>query len=278
MGRLPLDELILVKLGGSVITDKRRASTPRIEVMARLAREISAAKKERPGLQLVLGHGSGSFGHIVGARYHIQQGIDAGAGIEQWRGYAETAAAAARLNRIVADTLLQAGVPVVSIQPSASARCRAGKLLSLETWAVQRALQHRLVPLLYGDVAFDQAQGCAIISTETVFAYLARQLYPARIVMVGQVAGVFDQDPLRCPHARIIERITPNTIDDIQIKLGGSHGIDVTGGMLTKVRAMLSLVVDGHTQRVHLISGLTEGALRRTLVDAQTVEGTVIEL
>jgi isopentenyl phosphate kinase len=61
------------------------------------------------------------------------------------------------------------------------------------------------------------------------------------------------------------------------MELGGSFGVDVTGGMLAKVREMISLVSEGQTERVYLISGWREGALERVLLDAGVEEGTLIE-
>jgi isopentenyl phosphate kinase len=269
-----LRELVFVKLGGSIITDKLQAATPRLEVIERLAKEIRAAQSERPELRILLGHGSGSFGHVVSEKYRVHRGI---ATDQSWWGYAETGAAAARLNRIVTDTCLATGISVVSVQPSASARCRRGELVSMEVYPIRQALRRDLVPLVYGDVAFDDIQGCTIISTENVLAYLARALHPTRLVTVGKVDGVYDRDPLEHEAARHIPRITPDTFARIETRLGGSHGVDVTGGMLSKVREMVALVSQGHTQRVHLISGKREGALARVLIDAGTTIGTLIE-
>jgi isopentenyl phosphate kinase len=268
-----LTALILIKLGGSIITDKRQAATPRPEMIKGLAREIRAAEHRCRGLRIVLGHGSGSFGHVVGEKHRLRQGI---AQDEDWLGYAETGAAAARLNRIVTDLFLQVGVKVASVQPSASARCVGGRLRYMETWPLREALRHGLMPLVYGDVAFDEEQGCTIVSTEEVLAYLARELRPARMVMVGEVNGVYDRDPLSDPAAQPIARITPATFAETEGLLGSSHGVDVTGGMLAKVREMVALVAEGATQRVHVISGRREGALTRVLLDAYAVEGTLI--
>jgi isopentenyl phosphate kinase len=268
-----LSERVYCKLGGSVITDKLRPNTARRDVLVRLAQEIAAARAQRPSLQLVLGHGSGSFGHVVAQQHHIRQGIARGG---NWRGYAETGAAAARLNRLVTDALLDAGVPVVSIQPSASARARSGELAWMARYPIRQALEHGLVPLIYGDVAFDEQTGCTIVSTEDEFAYLASRLPPARIVMVGRVDGVYASDPLADPDAAHIARITPATYPAVEAELGGSHGIDVTGGMLSKVRQMVQLVERGHVERVHLISGLRHGALTEVLLNPQDTSGTLI--
>jgi isopentenyl phosphate kinase len=270
-----LGEWVFVKLGGSVITDKRRPSTARPEVIRRLAAELKAALAARPGLRVLLGHGSGSFGHIPARKYHVRQGIPPDG---EWWGYAETGVAAARLNRIVADLLLEEGVPVWSVQPSASAVCVGGRLVSCAIGPIQAAIEHGLVPLIYGDVAFDERQGCTIISTEELFLYLARQVPVHSIVMVGEVDGVYDRDPLVDPQAVRIPRITPASFAGLQAQLGGSYAVDVTGGMLTKVEAMVSLVASGHVDRVHLISGRRRGALNRALLGAQEVcGGSVIE-
>ncbi len=263
-------ELVFVKLGGSLITDKNLEATARPEVIRRLAGEVCRALDRRADLRLVLGHGSGSFGHMAAQRHHVQTGVT------NWRGYAETGAAATRLNRIVTDIFLEAGVPVVSIQPSASARCRGGELQELAVHPVEGALQHGLVPLVYGDVAQDDLWGSTIISTETIFAYLARLLSPQRILLVGEVRGVYSSDPHRDSQARLVRLLQASRIEQAESVLGGSHGVDVTGGMRTKVSGMVDLVRAMPTLQVALLSGLELGLLERALEDAQLNPGTWI--
>jgi isopentenyl phosphate kinase len=279
-----MSELVFVKLGGSVITDKTRPETARPEAIARLAGEVASALAERAGslgsagrgLSLVLGHGSGSFGHVVARRHGTRQGVHS---VADWRGFVQVAAVAARLNRMVTDAFLEAGVPVWSLQPSASARCRGGELQSLEVAPVERALALGLVPLLYGDVALDEVQGGTIISTEQIFAYLARQLRPARLVLVGVVDGVFEGDPLSDASARHVPEISAENWEAVQEALGSSHGTDVTGGMLTKVTEMVNLVREVPGLDVHLVSGERRGALKRSLLggtEAMAIGGTRI--
>jgi isopentenyl phosphate kinase len=268
-----MSELIFVKLGGSVITDKARSETARPEVITRLAGEIARALAARPDLRLVLGHGSGSFGHVLAKRYGTWQGAHTAA---DWRGFAEVAAVAARLNRLVADALLKAGLPAWSLQPSASARCRDGVLVSLETQPLKEALACGLVPLVYGDVALDEEQGGAIISTEQIFAYLARRLRPVCLILVGVVDGVFEGDPLRDPAARRIPRISEANWQAVQAALGGSHATDVTGGMLSKIEQMVDLVRELPGLAVHVISGERAGALEAALIDPAAVGGGTV--
>ena len=257
-----MSELVFVKLGGSVITVKTEPETARLDVIDRLASEVARSIDARPGLRLVLGHGSGSYGHFPGQKYDTRHGVHSEL---EWRGFAEVATVAARLNRIVADRFLEAGVPVWSLQPSASALCRGGILVSLETSPVEAAVELGLVPLVYGDVALDDTQGGTIISTEQIFAYLARKLRPARLVLVGTVDGVFESDPLDDPAARPISAISAANWQSVRARLGGSHAVDVTGGMLTKVEEMVGLAREIEGLEVTLLSGERPGALETAL-------------
>lgn len=265
-----MNELVFVKLGGSVITVKTEPETARVEVIDRLASEIARALNARPRLRLVLGHGSGSYGHFVGRKYGTRDGVH---GAIEWRGFAEVATVAARLNRIVADRFLEAGVPIWSLQPSASARCSGGRLVSLATAPVEWAADLGLVPLVYGDVALDEEQGGTIISTEQIFAFLAHKLRPVRLILVGTVDGVYEADPLRVPSARPISTISAANWSSVRAKLGGSHAVDVTGGMLTKVEAMVGLAREIEGLEVTLLSGERAGALENALCSPEDLVG-----
>jgi isopentenyl phosphate kinase len=274
-----MNELVFVKLGGSILTEKSQPETARPEVIARLAQEVASALAARAGgagsseggLRLLLAHGSGSFGHVAAHRYGTRQGVHSSA---DWQGFAKVADIAARLNQIVTDAFLAADVPVWSLQPSASARCRGGELVALETAPVERALDEGLVPLLYGDVALDEVQGGTIISTEQIFAFLARRLHPARLILVGVVDGVFEADPLSDPSARRVPEISPANWQAVRSALSGSHATDVTGGMLSKVEEMVRLVREVAGLEARFLSGEVVGALERALLDPAEAGGT----
>ncbi|MGQ9491454.1 MAG: isopentenyl phosphate kinase [Anaerolineae bacterium] len=265
-------ELVFLKLGGSLLTDKTRPQALRSDVLARLAAEVAEALRQRPGLQLVLGHGSGSFGHVVANRYGTRAGVRTA---EEWRGYAATARSAAMLNHLVIEALWEAEVPALRIQPSASACCRDGELVALDERPITAALAHGLVPVVHGDVALDEVRGGTIISTEQIFRWLAARLAPQRVVLVGEVAGVFTADPTRDPAARLIPEISTAMGPALVHILGGSRGVDVTGGMVTKVQEMLALLeVTPSLRQVQIISGLVPGLMRSVLLDPGLQAGT----
>jgi isopentenyl phosphate kinase len=268
-------ELIFLKLGGSLLTDKARPRSLRAEVLSRLAAEIAAALAFRPGLRLLIGQGGGSFAHTVANQYGTRAGV---ASAEDWRGYAATARAAAELNRIVVEALADAGVPVLPVQPSASAACRDGELSLLDERPIRTALANDLVPLVYGDVALDEVRGGTIVSTEQIFRWLAPRLCPDRILLVGEVAGVLTADPAHgSPQGEVVPEITPASLQRLGRALGGARGVDVTGGMFAKVSEMVSLLeATPSLVSVQILSGLVPDLVRACLVDPTVQAGTRI--
>jgi isopentenyl phosphate kinase len=248
--------LTFIKLGGSLITDKRVEQSFREIVAVRLAQEIASAYHANPDLRLLIGHGSGSFGHFAAKQYRTTEGVHTP---DQWRAFAHVANVAAELNFRVAKSMEDAGVPVWRLQPSASAVSSNGELTSMSLSSIRCALDHRLVPLVYGDVSIDEQRGGTIISTEKVFFYLAKHLPVDEVLLLGEVDGVYDQN------GETVPEITPANFAVIERALGGSAGIDVTGGMETKVRDMLSLVRLIPRMTIRIMNGSQPRLLEQTL-------------
>lgn len=262
-----MTELIFLKLGGSLITDKTGVEAVRADALARLAGEIGRARREKPDLQLLLGHGSGSFGHVAGAKHGTRHGVHTR---EQWVGFAEVSAAALRLNRLVVEGLLAAGVPAISFAPSASVQCVDGRITTIATAPIQNALDAGLVPITHGDVAFDAVRGGTIVSTEEVMMALAETLRPSWLLLAGETEGVYDQNRQLIPH------ITAATFPQIEAVLGGSRGTDVTGGMASKVQSMLTLAAQHPYLTITIFSGLRAGAVYETLCQPDVAGGTIL--
>jgi isopentenyl phosphate kinase len=269
-----LSELYLLKLGGSIITDKTNPYTARLDVIKRLAGEIKNALDERgDDLRLIIGHGAGSFGHEAAAKYETHKGA---VRADSWPGFAEVAWAASTLNNLVMTALREVGIPAIRFQPSASTRSRGEQLMYFETFPLKEVLQHGLVPVIYGDVSVDANQGMSIVSTEKLFDNLARELSPSRILLCGQVEGVYEADPLINPAAELIDSIDNSDWEQVEAKLAGSHGTDVTGGMFTKVRDMYRLTVAMPPMQAMIFSGERPGNLEAVLQGKMVDFGTII--
>lgn len=262
--------LVFLKLGGSLITDKFTPSTAKPELIAALAVELTKFLTDFPETRLVLGHGSGSFGHAPAKKYGTRQGVSTP---EEWRGFLEVWYQASALNRIVMDQLHEAGMPALAFPASSSAVVSDGKVLRWELAPMQDALDRGLVPVVYGDVAFDQVRGGTILSTEDIFVHLARQLKPNRILMAGVEDGVWADYPA---NTELISVITPETWQQKMGAVGGSAATDVTGGMSGKVSEMMSLVESIHGLEVLIFSAGEPGKLWRVMTGENI--GTLLKM
>jgi isopentenyl phosphate kinase len=259
---------VLLKLGGSLITDKTNPRTLRGETLNRLASEIASARQQDPSLQLIVGHGAGSFAHVSAKKHDTRRGVYTP---DQWLGFAEVWWDAATLNRLVMKAFHDAGIPTISLPPSASVTAREGKVASWDLNPLKAALEAGLVPVIYGDVIFDLQLGGTILSTEDLFTHLVSQLRPGRMLLASIEPGVWQDFPNQ---TEIIPKITPDNYQDILHTLSGSVGTDVTGGMENKVHQGVSLVKEFPDIEILIFSGDESGTLKEVLLGSSS--GTVI--
>jgi isopentenyl phosphate kinase len=253
-------ELVFLKLGGSLITNKDRPHTARRRLIRRLLEEIRQALGERPDIRLVLGHGSGSFGHVPAARNGTRGGVKTR---EEWLGFVDVWHEARALNQIVIEECWHAGLPVMAFPPSAThtSENRHGSNTSLPL--IQSALEAGLVPVVYGDVIFDRKTGGTIFSTEEVFSILTEGLEPDRILLAGYERGVY-RDFNR--HRDVIGKITPDSFRIESNAAGASASVDVTGGMQKKVNLMVQLASLHPGLCVQIFSGRKPGILKKVIL------------
>ena len=256
----PNQYLLILKLGGSLITDKMQPGFAKLDVIERLAREVRDALQAKPGLSLVIGHGSGSFGHVPAKKYATRDGVKTAT---QWIGFAEVWKEAHTLNRIIVDKLLDQGLPVISFPPSASVFMHQSEIIHWNLAPIKSALHAGLLPVVYGDVVFDDVLGGTILSTEDLFEYLAKGLKPSGILLAGMEQGVCSDFP-DCNE--VFQEITPFDQEIIQAFVHGSEATDVTGGMFSKVLQSLNLVKQLPDMQISIFSGNEPGFVQRALL------------
>jgi len=255
----------ILKLGGSVITDKNTPLTANNENIKRLSKEIASVGPQ----QLIMIHGGGSFGHPIAKRHEISEGYKRP---DQWQGFSRTHQAMVHLNKIIVDALLDEGVPAFSLSPSSFIVTEARRINELDTAKIRRLLGAGLVPVLYGDAVLDTQQGFAILSGDQLVMRLAMTLSADRIVFGSDVDGVYTADPKLVKEARLIPRLSLKELDGM-VRIGEALNTDVTGGMLGKVKEAAEAVAAG--VEVILVNagqaGRVEAALR-----GEKVMGTVL--
>lgn len=250
--------ITLLKLGGSLITDKAKAHTVRAEVLKCAAAEINAALEANP-FPLVVGHGSGSFGHVPAKRFNTRNGV---ATAEDWAGFAEVHKEALDLNHIVTDILRGSGLPALSFVPMDEIRTTNHAITFWNTDSLINAMNHGLIPVIFGDTVFDEAIGGTILSTEDLFTHLCETCSePPRILLAGLEQGVWQDYPANT------KRIKHIAADDSSSDrfIFPSEFTDVTGGMIEKVRLMRSLVRENKASSALIFSGCEEGSLTAAL-------------
>lgn len=241
--------MIFLKLGGSLITQKEKTFSARTEIIKRIGEEIFLAKKENPDLELIIGHGSGSFGHRVAKEFGTREAV---INDYQWQGFQKVWYAAHLLNRIVIHEFHKIGLPVMSFSPSSSISTSNRIITDWNIHPITSALKRRMIPVIYGDVVFDDFYGGIILSTEDLFLHLSALMRPKKILIAGKEEGVWmDYNQKN----QIIKVITPNNFDQFKNNISQSKNTDVTGGMQEKVKLMLSIINQNPEIQIEIFSG-----------------------
>jgi isopentenyl phosphate kinase len=250
----------VLKLGGSVVTDKEAVEQVDTERLERAADAVGAVHGRDRGdettpepAELVVVHGGGSFGHPNAERY----GVTTSAGTHDDGAVRDIHGAMRDLNRAVVGALADAGVPAVQVAPL-STGYRVGGEFQQPADAVAALLAEGFVPVLHGDVVATAGQGVTVVSGDELVTELADGLDADRVGLCSDVPGVLDSD------GAVIERI--EAFDDVADALGGSDATDVTGGMAAKVRTLLDLGAPASVFDLDGLDAFLAGASPGTLV------------
>lgn len=234
----------LVKIGGSIITDKTIPNSVRQDVLERLVGELKRARQEIGDL-MVLGHGSGSFGHVPASQYKTAEGF---INDQSVLGMAITQDSAAQLNRIVVKECLRQGIPAVSLYTSNSVVLKNRVVEDYFDAVFREYLKKGLLPVTTGDVLVDQERGCGIWSADKILPFFAEKFQEngwqvRQLLHVTNTPGVYKD--VEKPEDGTFEVITPQNWPEVQKAMGETKGFDVTGGMKAKLEESLALAQKG---------------------------------
>ncbi|MCX9010060.1 MAG: isopentenyl phosphate kinase [Candidatus Methanoperedens sp.] len=227
--------IVILKIGGSVITEKDIVSSARKDDIDRISQEIASFKANSSDA-LIIVHGAGSFGHPQAMKW-ANAGFDA-------QGAYLTHTSVKALNSIVLDSLDRAGIRALPVHPLSSCLLENGRLVEFQLSQVRLMLDRGVVPVLHGDVVMDRALGAAVLSGDRIVPYLATAMSASKIGAGSNVEGVLDET------GAAVKKITPVSFIDIKKHIQGSASTDVTGGMLGKVSEFLELAKRGINSRI----------------------------
>jgi len=217
---------VIIKLGGSVITDKKLAFRANYRSMHRIAKELARVRH-----RLILLNGAGSFGHIPVKRSELDEGFSR----EKIRSFARTKLQLLRLQEMLVSVLCSHGIPVVPFTPSSFMIARSGRLCRAELAPIHEFLELGLVPLLGGDLVPDLDRGWRVVSADQMAAWIAPRVGASTIIYGTDVDGLYSSDPKVCTDAVLLETVTCREIRSIAGSTSGSRMPDVTAGMQGKL-------------------------------------------
>jgi len=260
--------LIIVKFGGSVITDKTKFKAVRINVLENISKELSEALKL--GIhKIIIVHGGGSFGHPLAYKYKLTEGI---INLDSLMGISETIDSMRELSLNITRSLRKFGIPVFPIQTSSISLLEKDKITTFFQEALKVALEKDLIPLLWGDVALDLSKGCSILSGDEIIRYLVFSLRPSKVIFGTDVDGIFLDFP---KNLKLVRRINEHNLESVIKAIKPVDYTDVTGGFYKKMQVMIEIAKFG--VRVQIINLLKHGNLIKAIMETEDV-GTIIEL
>lgn len=263
-----MNNLLIIKLGGSAITDKSIARKVRENVLERIAKELSQVVKMKKH-KLILVHGGGSFGHPLAYKYGLTDGIRDKSTLI---GVSETLDAMRELSLIISNKLREFGVPVFPIQSSSVTILDSNNLSVFFTKTIELALRNGLIPLMWGDVSLDVSKGCGILSGDVIIFKLAQLFKPEKVIFGTDVDGVFLDYPV---NTKLISKISKHNLYSIMRFIRPVDYMDVTGGFYKKMEIITGIARLGI--KVQIINLLKSGNLIGAILGNEDI-GTIVSL
>lgn len=270
--------LYFIKLGGSLITDKKTARTPNISVIQNCLSQIKRALAERTNLRVILAHGQGSFAHIPAKKYSTHLGLISP---QSQMGYALTQHEVVQLNQIVIAQGLELDIPLIPFFPSCTVMMSDRSTSILDPSILEASLERGFIPISTGDVVIDTERGCGIWSADRVLPEYALALKTSgwkvkEIIHATITPGVFHD--FRNPSLGIIPEITPQSYQLLSSQVGEAEATDVTGGMRDKVKLCVDIADKGipsvilHPEYDAIYHELTSGTAKGTRIRSDAMQ------
>ncbi len=220
----------IVKIGGSLITDKGEYKKFNKNLAEKILSEISGEK-------LILVHGGGSFGHIASKKYGLPGKINE----TTLRGCSIVKNDMALLNNHIISIMVENGMNGIGFSPY-----HLWNGSEFDYKPVVKSFELGQIPVIYGDAYIDRDE-IKIRSGDDIMVDLARIFKPESAIFFSDVDGVFDRDPKKYKDAKLIRRFKNESISFAGIEN------DVTGGMMKKFHSMMECREMG--VKTYLING-----------------------
>ncbi|MBY9020504.1 MAG: amino acid kinase [Candidatus Lokiarchaeota archaeon] len=235
---MTIEEVIVIKLGGSLLTDKSTAYKLKEDILKAVATEIKECIDLGLIKNLVVVHGVGSFGHPPVLKYNLHKGFK---NKDQLISMSETQQIVNKYRKTIASAFLDVGIPINLMH--ASSMVVGNKMVITESNLVSLRgfLSLGMVPLIGGDMMYDTSMGFSVCSGDQLAVLLSRLLRSKRLIFATDVLGVFDKDPKSEKDAQLLREININDIDKLLNVTNETAKSDASGKMRGKLSSLLPI-------------------------------------
>ncbi len=256
----------IIKLGGSVITDKTSYKKLKKDVLQRLVKIISKWDKK-----CIVVHGAGSFGHILAKKYSISSGYE---NKEQLEGLAQIRYDMNDLKQKILEVFSEEEVNVLDFQTSALVYQRAEKdEKAVFLPPVMKALEIGLLPLLAGDILFTDDESFTIYSGDSLIDLLAQNFDVGRVIFLTDVDGLMITDSTS-NSVKLLEIANFEEFNNIEtVDYSSEEKADVTGGMIGKINTIRAIL--NHVDEIIIVNGNYPERVQKILENDRTVCTTI---
>ena len=206
--------MILIKLGGSIITNKEKPLSPRRKTIDKIAKQLR--KIDEP---IIVVHGGGSYGHYWSVKYDMHTKPSR----YSTRGVAVVKNSMVDLNKIILDSFLKNKLNPYCLPPTDF--MSGNKSIKNKIKEIEKISKSGLIPITFGDALWYGQNKSYILSGDKIMSILAKELRPRLCIFALNVDGLYKD--LRTKE--LIQTITNQKVTILENKM------DVTGGMSREV-------------------------------------------
>jgi len=255
--------MFIIKIGGSIITNKAKQNSFKKDILDKLAKQIKKSKKE-----VILIHGAGSFGHILAKKYNLNEGFKKN---NQLYGFSLTHAMVQKLNLLVLNSLHENGISAVSLPPHNILKLKNHKFFSFNHQIFIDYLKIGITPVTFGDVVLDEKLGFSICSGDLLMQILSDCFKPEKTIFIIDEDGLYSSNPKINKNAEFIDSVAIEKLKKFSAALD-KHD-DVTGGMGGKIETIKNIAKLGID--TVLLNGNKPDRLFKVLNGKDTISTTI---
>jgi len=243
--------MILIKLGGSIITNKEKPLSPRKKTIENLSKSLRKINES-----VIIVHGGGSYGHYWSVKYDMHTKEKK----YNPKGVAIVKNSMIELNKIILDSLLQNKLNPYCLPPTDF--MSGNKPIIKKVKEIEKIARTGLIPVTYGDALWYGQNKTFILSGDKIMTHLAKILKPRLCIFALNEDGLYsDLNSKKLIHELQGER-----------PLISENKMDVTGGMTRKVEEATKISKMG--MNVFFVNGNKPGRIVKA-VKNRKFEGTL---